>query len=395
MVFAWGIRRAVLTLGVTQTIGYAGSFYLPAILAEPMAKSVGATTPFVFGVFSGALLIQAVLAQVLGRLVDKRGGRLPLAASSLIFGAGLLCLGLAQSPLQLAAAWFVIGVAMALGLYDIAFAGLVGWFGADARRSITGVTLIAGFASTVGWPLTTWLAAHVSWRGACFAWAAAQLLIALPLHLTLPRGPAEQLTPNDGAPSKRPLQPGHSPRVQMVLVAIAFAAMAAVGSAVAAHLPSLLMALGASTAAAVGAGALVGPAQVLARVAEYTFVRRLHPLISARASVSLFPLGAAALLAFGPLMAAPFAILYGCGNGLFTIARGTLPLALFGSQNYGARLGAITIPGRFLQAAAPLGFAVLMQSSARISVAVLAGLCLLGLACLLALRAPHTDASSA
>ena len=151
---AWGARRAALTLGVTQTVAYAASSYLPAILAAAMAAELGLSIAFVFGVFSAALLLQAVLAQALGRLVDRLGGRIPLIVSSLAFAAGLVALGLSQGPVQFVAAWLVMGLGMALGLYDIAFAGLVGWFGAEARRPITGVTLIAGFASTIGWPLT-------------------------------------------------------------------------------------------------------------------------------------------------------------------------------------------------------------------------------------------------
>jgi len=178
----------------------------------------------------------------------------------------------------------------------------------------------------------------------------------------------------------------------MVLVAIAFAAMAAVGSAISAHLPRLLAGFGVTPAAAIAAGTLVGPAQVAARLAEFVVVRRVHPLVSARASIALFPVGAGLLVLGGPTFAAPFAILYGCGNGLFTIARGSLPLALFGTANYGARLGAISIPGRVLQALAPLAVALVMQGSVRWTVILLAGLCGVGLACLMLIQAPQSTA---
>lgn len=380
-------RRAVLTLGVTQTIGYACSTYLPATLAKPMAADVGMSTSAVFLAFSAALLLQAVTGPRIGKLVDHRGGRLPLTAASLLFAAGLAGLAVAQTPAVLIAAWFVIGFGMSAGLYDIAFAGLVGWFGADARRSITGVTLIAGFASTIGWPLTAWLEHTVGWRGACLAWAALNLLVALPLHLSLPHAPAPRPEPAaDAAPVSDAPVPGDLSK--MILMATAFAVLAAIGSAMSAHLPPLLNALGVSPAAAVGAAALVGPAQVAARLAEFALVRRLHPLVSGRVAVSLFPIGAVLLIALGGVAAAPFTILYGAGNGLFTIVRGALPLALFGSRNYGRRLGVLNVPARLLQAVSPFVFALMIDRSANLALAVMAAGSVLAFGALMLLRRP-------
>lgn len=376
-----GARRAVLTLGVSQTLGYGCSFYLPAILADPMARDVGAPTTFVFLAFSGALLLHAFIGPAAGRIADRRGARGLLVASNLLFAGGLAGLALAQTPLHLILAWAVMGLAMAIGLYDIAFAGLVGWFGTDARKSITGVTLIAGFASTVAWPLSAWLEAEVGWRGACLAWAGANLLIGLPLHLSLPRRGQAAAAP---APPKGRAALSR----EVVLMAAAFAVMSLIGSTMGAHLPALLVAVGATTAAAVAAGMLVGPAQVAARVLEFVLVRRIHPLDSGRLSVALFPLGAALLLALGPSAGAAFAILYGAGNGLFTIVRGTLPLALFGPEGYGARLGALMAPGRVAGALAPLAFAMVMERSAAWATAGLGALGVIALACLVLLRRP-------
>ena len=378
----WGPRRAGLTLGVTQTIAYAASSYLPAILATRMAADLKVTPAFVFGAYSAALLLLAFLAQPLGRRVDRVGGRGLLAASSLVFAAGLIGLALCRTPLQFCAAWMIMGLGMATGLYDIAFAALVDWFGPEGRRPITGVTLIAGFASTIGWPLTSWMADHEGWRGACLFWAGAHLLVALPLHLSLQRGGARRLPASPPAP----IEGAPDPTRAMILLAVAFGAMAAVGSAISAHLPPLLVAVGATPVAALAAAALVGPAQVAARLGEFAIVRRIHPLDSARLALALFPLGAALLLSGGGAFVAPFAILYGCGNGLITIARGSVPLALFGAAGYGARLGLIAIPGRVVQAIAPLAFALLMQVSPALAVVALASLCVLGLGCLLAIR---------
>ena len=124
----------------------------------------------------------------------------------------------------------------------------------------------------------------------------------------------------------------------------------------AAHLPRLLQLTGASLAAAVVAGALVGPAQVGARLLEYGFLRRLHPLLSARIASLLHPVGAVVLAIAGAPSAAAFGILHGAGNGILTIAKGTLPLALFGPHGYGERQGLLMVPARIAQAFAPLLF---------------------------------------
>ncbi len=378
-------RRAVWTLGITQLIGYGCTSYLPATLAAAQGQALGVSTAFVFGAFSGGLLISGLLGPITGRVVDRHGARRPLAAGSIVLALALVGMALSQNAAQLVAAWLLLGIGMSLALYDIAFAGLVGWFGLEARKSITGVTLIAGFASTIAWPLTAWLEANLGWRETALIWAAANLLIALPLHLGLPRQ-APRISIK--APDETPEAPQSGMALQMVLLATALAVMAGIGSAMAAHLPPLLIGIGASATAAIVAGMLVGPAQVAARLAEFALVRRIHPLVSARVAVALFPIGAGLLLAFGPLAAVPFAILYGAGNGLFTIVRGTLPLVLFGAKNYGGRLGALSVPARLVGAVAPLLFALGLAKSEPWALGVLIAACLLALACLFALRKP-------
>ena len=380
-------RRAVWTLGVTQLVGYGCTSYLPATLAAAQGKALGVSTAFIFGAFSGALLISGLLGPVTGRAVDRHGARRPLAGGSIVLALALTGMALSQNVWQLVVAWLVLGAGMSLALYDIAFAGLVGWFGLEARKSITGVTLIAGFASTIAWPLTAWLETTFGWRQTALVWAAANLLIALPLHLTLP-----SQAPRRGTKADHPDEVAETPQpgvaLQMILLATALAVMAGIGSIMGAHLPPLLIGVGASATAAVVAGMLVGPAQVAARLAEFALVRRIHPLVSARVAVAMFPVGAGLLLAFGPLAAAPFAILYGAGNGLFTIVRGTLPLVLFGAQNYGGRLGALNVPARLVGAVAPLLFALGLAKSEPWALGVLIAACLLALACLFALRKP-------
>jgi len=379
-----GRRRVVLALGTTQTLAWASSYYLPAILAAPMAAELGLSQSWIFAAFSGALLLTALLGPLAGRAIDARGGRDVLCLSNLILAAGLVLLGLAQGPLLLGAGWAVLGIGMAFGLYDAAFATLAGLYGREARGPITGITLIAGFASTVGWPASAAMEAEIGWRGACLAWAALHLLVALPLNrLLVPPAPppAPAGTPEVAA---APAQRG-----AMALLAFIFAVVGLVSTGMAAHLPRLLQEAGATAAGAVAAGALIGPAQVAARLGEFALQRHLRPLSAARLATLLHPIGAALLLALGGPAAAAFAVLHGAGNGMLTIARGTLPLALFGPAGYGLRTGLLAAPARLAQAAAPLLFGVLLDAWGAGTLLVSAGLGLASLAALLVLRMPR------
>lgn len=341
----------VTALGIAQTIGWASSYYIPAVLAAPMAASFGLSPVWVFGAFSMAMVVSATIGPWAGARIDRIGGRGVLMLSNLIFAAGLALLAAAPSPVVLFAGWAIIGLGMGMGLYEAAFASLAGIYGKEARGPITGITLIAGFASTVGWPLSGLMLASWGWREACIGWALIHLFLALPLNALLPRG-AQKIT----APMPDAAEGPPPPRFALWLLAFVFAATWFNSTAMAAHLPGLLQAAGASTAVAIAAGALIGPAQVAARVLEFGLLRRLHPLASARLAASAHPLAALGLLVFGGPAAYGFAILHGAGNGILTIAKGTLPLALFGAAGYGARLGWLNAPARLLQAAAPLIF---------------------------------------
>src|SRR5260370_38365011 len=161
----------IAALGTTQTLAWGSSYYLPAILAGPIAEGLGLSRAMVFGVFSGSLLLSALLGPTVGRRIDNRGGRGVLVLSNVVLAAGLVLLAFAQGIIGLAAAWAVLGVGMALGLYDSAFATLTGLYGRAARAPITGITLIAGFASTIGWPLSAFLDASLRCRGTSLACA--------------------------------------------------------------------------------------------------------------------------------------------------------------------------------------------------------------------------------
>lgn len=379
-----GSTRVVVALGITQTLAWASSYYIPAVLAVPMARSLGIASSWVFGAFSAALVLSALIAPWVGRMIDAKGGRTMLTASNVVLAAGLALLAVAQGPVVLLLGWLVMGLGISMGLYDAAFATLAGLYGRAARGPITGITLIAGFASTVGWPVSAVLEEVVGWRGACLAWAGLHLVLGLPLNrfLVPPAPPPEKAaaaTVPDGPPP---------PRFAMPLLAVVFATTWFVAGAMAAHLPVLLEAAGTTTAVAIAAGALIGPAQVGARILEFSFLRRFHPLVSARIATLCHPIGAAVLALYGGPAAAVFVVLHGMGNGVLTIAKGTLPLAVFGPVGYGARTGLISAPSRLLQATAPFLFGLVLEGGGVAwALWLTAGCCLAAFVALLLLRA--------
>ncbi|MBR0695905.1 MFS transporter [Bradyrhizobium lablabi] len=346
----------ILALGTTQTLAWASSYYLPAILADPIARDLGISSNWIFAAFSGSLVISALLGPRIGRQIDLVGGRSVLSISSLAIAGGLVLLGLSTSIPVLTAAWLLLGVGMGYGLYDAAFGALGRLYGEAARRPITGITLIAGFASTVGWPLTALGLAHIGWRDTCFAWAAANILIGLPINWLMlpPIAGAKAVVAN----AVKPHVPIDRP---MILLAFTFAAAWTVTGAMAAHFPRILEAVGATHLEAIAAGALIGPAQVIARIVEAGLLSRYHPLVSTRLACLTHPIGAAIVGVIGGGAASVFAVFHGAGNGILTISRGTLPLSIFGAQNYAYRLGIIGAPARMAQAAAPLAFGLLID----------------------------------
>jgi predicted MFS family arabinose efflux permease len=353
--------RTVLTLGTAQTLAWASSYYLPAILAAPMSRDLGVSSATVFAAFSVGLVISAFLGPRAGRAIDALGGRPVLGLSNLVFAIGLAGLGACTGPWGLFTAWIVIGIAMSGGLYEAAFASLVKLYGSDSRNVITGITLIAGFASTVGWPLSTAIESWQGWRTTCFEWAGLHILVGLPLNLSLPDVATRHQTGLTG--SAQPVSEGSKavPLRSSVLLALVFALTWFISTAMAAHLPSLLGASGVGVSAALVAGALIGPAQVAGRLLEFGVLRRAHPLLSARIASVMHPLGAVALVVFGAPVAFAFALMHGAGNGILTIAKGTLPLALFGPQGYGERQGLLMVPARLAQALAPWLFGLCVE----------------------------------
>jgi hypothetical protein len=386
-----GPWRAVWVLGITQIIAWGAIFYSPVLLVPRIAAERGWSLSFSMGGFSLALLVAGLVAPFVGRSIDRYGGHVVMAIGGLVSAVGLLGLAGASERVSYLAVWVVVGAGLGASLYDPAFSSLGRIFGAAARRPITVLTLAGGFASTVGWPTTHFLLNTVGWRGAYLAYAALMALVCAPLYaFALPRTRAAALPPAPGGPAAPvAMLPPHG--VAFVLVTAAFTAYAFVPSALSAHLLAIFGRTGIDAATVVLIGALFGPAQVAARVIELAFGRDVHPLWVARFAVSLLVAAFAMLGVFGisPVAAAAFALMFGAANGLVTIARGALPLALFGADGYGRLMGRISGFWLVMQSAAPLAMAFIAErASDPAALMVACGFTVLALACLAAIRRP-------
>ncbi|MES2491407.1 MAG: MFS transporter [Pseudomonadota bacterium] len=352
--------RVVMAVGFGQMLAWGSSYYLLAIIARPMAAGLGLNPVWVYASFSAALLIAALLGPWVGARIDRHGGGKVLLASNAVFATGLTTLALSQGPVSMIIGWLLIGAAMPMGLYDAAFSTLVSLYRLEARRSIVGVTLIGGFASSVSWPLTAALDAHFGWRVACAVWAVLHLTVGMGIHAFLvPRVKPVVIHPD----ATETAQPDAGPsNATLWILAATFTCNGFIFAAMAAHLPRVLQSAGCTPAAAVAAAALLGVSQVAARLADAGFLHRVHPLIAGRIAVSLHPLGAFLLLVFGAPVAVVFTALHGASVGLMTIVKGTLPLALFGSAGFGRRAGLLEAPSRVVQALAPIAFGLMLDS---------------------------------
>ena len=384
-------RNAVIAaLGTTQTLAWGSTYYLPAVLANPIASDLRISTATVFLWFSAGLLVTAFVGPLSGRLIDRFGGHRVLPASNVVLASALALLATSHDAATMALAWLLLGAGMAAGLYEAAFSTLARVYREDARRAITGITLFAGFASTVCWPISAWLGARYGWREACLVWASVHVLFCMPINASLPRTSARAAA-TAGSDMHVPRSSGR--RRAMLALALVFGCTWFSSTAMAAHLPRLLETAGLTQPAAIAAAALVGPAQVAARFMESLFLTKTHPLVSARIASLAPPAGAAALLIAGPSAAYPFALLHGAGNGIMTIANGTLPLYLFGATGYGLRQGLMMVPARLMQAAAPLVFDLALARFGIGALAVTIGASLCGTLLLFAVR-PRPRAGS-
>ncbi len=381
-------RAVALLLGLAQTLAWGSTYYLPAVLAPVVVRDLNADPALIYGAFTVALLVSGLAAPGVGRLIERRGGRPVLIASSFVLSAGLVVMATLPGLWGWCLGWVVLGCGMALGLYEAAFATLGMLYGREARRPITMVTLCAGFASTWGWPTSAALVPALGWRDTCLAYVAVNLLLVLPLYLLLPRRAGV-------APvAKQPVAvagPVGGARRAFLLLAVFFTLRALISGVVAVHFVALFGGLGLGVAAAVAVGALQGPSQVGGRLLEFTLGSKAHPLDVAKAGALLLPLGAGCVLLLSPgevgLAAAAFMLLYGASNGILTISKGQVPLALFGPEGYPVLMGKLALPMLVAQAVAPtLAAPVVAVLPAAVSFGVILALSAAALGCLLLLR---------
>lgn len=384
----------VSALGITQILAWGSTYYLPAVIAKAVSRDTGWSLEWVVGGLSLGLLIAGLVSPRVGSAIDRTGGRNVLALSAVCIGLGQMGLAVAPNLFCYVLAWLIVGIGMGAGLYDAAFATLGRHYGQQGRSLITMLTLFGGLASTICWPLSAVLLEQFGWRGTCAAYALIQLLIALPLYLfVLPPKAPEQ---SSGAVSSGMPKERSSRRYLMpVLLAVALTLSAITTSTLSVHLLNILQAGGLTLAAAVALGALVGPSQVTARAVEMAVARYHHPIWTKMASVGFVVLGVGALFLNLPIV--PLALMfYGAGIGLESVARGTLPLALFGSEGYATLMGKLAMPSLLAQAAAPSIAAILIErAGAHTALGVLVSIAILnvflagGLAWLYRLRHAH------
>jgi MFS family permease len=355
--------RAIVCLGLTQLIGWGVTFYLIGALGPAMTADLGWNAATVYGGFSAAIVTMALVSPLAGAAVDRWGGHRVMPVGAVIAALGCALLAAAHHVPVYFMAWLLLGLGMRLCLYDAAFASLARAAGPTARRPMSQITLFGGLASTVMWPVGHALSDALGWRGAVVVYAALALST-VPLYLALPRGRYAASASTAKQTSTGLTRTPTERRLAGTLYAVIAMLTNFLAAGNAAHLISLLSGLGLASAAAVTVAALWGVGQFTARVADVMLGSRLHPLTLTLAVTALLPLCfLLALLSRGNLYAtAAYALLYGACNGLLTITRGTLPLALFDFRSYGALVGALLIPSFLLTATAPVAYAFVIDT---------------------------------
>lgn len=362
-------------LGLTQIIGWGTTYYMLGALAQDIAGATAWSNTLIFGAFSASLLFSGAISAWSGRLVDRLGGRRVMMVGSLFAAAGLGLMGLFPHPATYVSGWLLLAFAMRFATYDAAFASLAQITGGSARRAISYLSLFGGLASTAFWPASHFLGHAIGWESTLLVYAALHLFICLPIHsLTLRQ--AKSSTEDDATPAlPQHALSGSDRRRAIALFAGALALNGLVFSSISAHVLPLFDGLGFKGEEAVFMAALIGPAQVASRLGEILMGRRMTPLQLGLMAFGLLPAAIAvfAVLGFSWQGALGFALLYGASNGLVTIAKGAVPLALFGPRGYGEVLGIISAPSLVMNAAAPLLFALLLSHASAATALLIAG----------------------
>jgi len=355
--------RIVLCLGVSQLVCWGISYYLIGLFGETIGAELKWSPALVFGGFSAALFVMGAASPLTGRWIDRYGGRRIMVAGSLITALGCVLLAAATNVVTYYAAWAVLGIAMRFTLYDAAFAALARIGGPAARRPIAQITLLGGISSAVFWPIGSALADAFGWRGAVLAYAGFALAT-IPLHLAVPAARYADMPAASARVSQPPLAGGRGGiLLASALYGLSVALINVLNCALSAHMINIMTGLGVGASAAVWFSTFRGIGQTFARGSEILFGRRLPPLDLNLLASLLLPMSFIIGLwsATSSVAAVIFTLFYGAGNGIATIARGTMPLVLFDPRTYGTVTGRLLAPSFFLGAAAPVTYAALME----------------------------------
>ena len=354
---------AVVALGITQITAWGTSYYCLGVLAGPISRDTGWTRGFVFLGFTVALLAMGVVSNAVGRAIDRHGARAVMTLGTALVSIGLFALSQVRHEAAYLVVWAFLGIGMRLCLYDAAFAALVQIVPSRGRKAISYLTLFGAFASSVFWPVGQALNEQLGWRQTLVVFAVINLAVCLPLHwLGLARRESDGSAMRAGGPVESadgpPLE-GTTRSIAIALFALIMSLNGFVFGVISVQLVPLLEAAGLATAAAVWIASLKGVAQFGGRVVEIIFARNLRAITVGRIAIGILP-PALALLLVGtgslPLVVA-FTLLMGASQGVITIVRGAVPLALFGVKGYGAVLGLIATPVLVVNAASPTVFA--------------------------------------
>ena len=360
---------AVLALGLTQIIGYGTLYYSFSVLAPGMGQEFGLSTEWMFAAFSVSLLISGLSAPWIGAWIDRAGAGRVMTVGSLVAALALGACALAANSAMLVGGLIAIQIASALVQYTSSFTLLVQINPARAQRTITQLTLIAGFSSTLFWPLTSALHDHMDWHHVYGLFAVLHLVICLPIHAWLMVRTRRNI---DRRSDPAPVASAAPPVIGLVgtaarprafgLMLIGFAIQSFVTSTFLVHMLPLLSGLGLAQASVLVAS-VFGPAQVLSRFTNMMFGGRLSQRTLAIIASLFLPLATGILLLTAPSLAGAFAfaIVFGLSSGLASIVQGTLPLELFGSDGYGRRLGRLTSVRLVVSSAAPFAFALMTE----------------------------------
>jgi MFS family permease len=352
----------VVCLGLSQLVAWGTIHYLIALFAAPIGAELGWSPAFVQGGFSLALVVMGLSSYRVGAWIDRHGGRAAMMAGCWCGAAGCALLAGTRHEAQFIAAWVLLGLAMRLALYDAAFAVLAHVAGAAAKRPMSIITLFGGLASTVFWPLGQALVQSLGWRGALLVYAGFLVLTSL-LHLAIPRGAGHGQTAQAPQASAAPI--AAPVRGAKLLYGVIALTVLFLQTGMATQFLELLRGLGWSAVTAVTLSTLLGLGQFTGRSCVVLWAHRMDAV-----RLNLVPTGLQCasfviyLMAGNSLAgAAAFAFLYGAGNGIATITRGAMPLALFDPATYGRTVGALLKPALALSAAAPMVFAVAIERS--------------------------------